>query len=265
MMYIDQLQREVKLTKIPTRIVSLVPSQTELLVALGLEEAILGITKFCVHPSHLRKEKIVVGGTKKVNYEKIRSANPDIILCNKEENTKDIVEYLQEDFPVHVSNIFTINDALELIKQYGIIFTKENAAHQLVSQISKAQNSLVTAIARFKIKKVAYFIWKDPWIAVGNHTFINHVLHINRFINVFEHKDRYPEISLEEMKSLQEIDFILLSSEPYPFLEKHIAEVQRMNKKAKIILVDGEYFSWYGSRLVDAFSYFETLHKEISG
>ena len=90
----DQLGRKIKLSQVPKRIVSLVPSQTELLIHLGLEEQLVGITKFCVHPKHLLKTKQIVGGTKNVHFDRVRDLQPDIILCNKEENTQAIVACL---------------------------------------------------------------------------------------------------------------------------------------------------------------------------
>ncbi len=260
MIYIDQLDRKIEVIEVPKRIISLVPSQTELLVSLGLENEIVGVTKFCVHPKNIRKEKTIVGGTKNVNFEKIRKLNPDIILCNKEENTKEIVKNLEKEYTVHVSDIFTVDDAVKMIRQYGEIFDSLHKANKLISKIKLEQESFRTFVSDIPVQKVAYFIWKDPWIAVGNNTFINHLLEINNFKNVFVSKTRYPEVAKEEIGILAEQDLILLSSEPYPFSEKHIAEVRKINQQAKIILVDGEYFSWYGSRLGDAFSYFKTLH-----
>ncbi|GAA4271043.1 helical backbone metal receptor [Aquimarina gracilis] len=262
MIYTDQLNRKIEVFEAPKRIISLVPSQTELLVTLGLEDAIVGITKFCVHPKWLRKEKTIVGGTKKVNYDKIRKLNPDIILCNKEENTKEIVENLEKEYAVHVSDIFSVEDATNMIQQYGEIFKMENEVNKLVSKIEAEQRLFKKQVANNPKKKVGYFIWKDPWIAVGANTFIDHLLELNNFENVFASKNRYPEVSLEEINALGEQDLILLSSEPFPFSEKHILEIQKINQRAKVLLVDGEYFSWYGSRLADAFSYFKTLHKQ---
>ncbi len=261
MIYTDQLDRKIELSVVPKSIVSLVPSQTELLVALGLEDAIVGVTKFCVHPKRLRKEKTIVGGTKKINFDKIRKLNPDIILCNKEENTKEIVENLQKEYTVHVSDIFSIEEALCMIRQYGDIFKKEDSAHKLIAEIESKQRSFKKYIANTPKRRVAYFIWKDPWIAVGKSTFIDHLLELNNFENVFRAKSRYPEVSEEEISLLQENDLILLSSEPYPFSEKHLSEIRKINDHTKIILVDGEYFSWYGSRLADAFTYFRTFHE----
>ncbi|SHJ56438.1 ABC-type Fe3+-hydroxamate transport system, substrate-binding protein [Aquimarina spongiae] len=260
MFFIDQLDRKVEISGSPRRIVSLVPSQTELLIALGLEEHIVGVTKFCVHPDTIRKEKTIVGGTKNIKYDRIRALEPDIILCNKEENTKEIVENLAKEFPVHVSDIFTIADALELIQQYGELFDVQEQANSLVQDIEKEQQAFLDFVKDKPARRVVYFIWKDPWMAAANQTFINHLLKLNKFINVFEDEDRYPEKSKEEIQDLEKLDKILLSSEPFPFSEKHIEQVQQLHENAEVLLVDGEYFSWYGSRLLGAFTYFKTLH-----
>lgn len=256
----DQLGRKIEFLKSPKRIVSLVPSQTELLVSLGVSDHIVGVTKFCVHPKTIRSQKAIVGGTKKVNYEKIKKLNPDIILCNKEENTREIVEYLEKEYPVHVSDIFSISEALEMIKQYGDIFDKKEEANTLISKIRLEKESFDNFVSGMPQKRVAYFIWKDPWMVTGKNTFVDHLLKVNGFVNVFGDKDRYPEISKEELRTIQDLDLIMLSSEPYPFSKKHIDELKNTTT-AKIILVDGEYFSWYGSRLAEAFTYFRTLHE----
>ncbi|WP_074408791.1 ABC transporter substrate-binding protein [Aquimarina megaterium] len=256
----DQLGRRIEFLKYPKRIISLVPSQTELLVSLGVSDHIVGITKFCVHPKTIRNQKAIVGGTKKVNYEKIKKLNPDIILCNKEENTREIVEYLEKEYPVHVSDIFSISEAIEMIKQYGDIFNKKVEATTLISKIRLEKESFDNFVSGMPQKRVAYFIWKDPWMVTGKNTFVDHLLKVNGFVNVFGGKDRYPEVSKEELSTIQDLDLIMLSSEPYPFSEKHIDELKNTTT-AKIILVDGEYFSWYGSRLAEAFTYFRTLHE----
>lgn len=259
MIYKDQLKRDIELLNTPKRIISLVPSQTELLVALGLEDYIVGVTKFCVHPIHVRKDKSIVGGTKNIHLDKIEELNPDIILCNKEENTKEIVEVLETKYPVHVSDISTMNEAMELMYQYGDIFNKQDTATHLVSKIHEEQKDFLEFIKCKPQKKVAYFIWRKPWMVAGNGTFIDHLLQLNGFINIYGDKERYPEISEEELASLENIDLILLSSEPFPFSENHKQEIEKMIPDAKVVLVDGEYFSWYGSRLVSAFKYFKSL------
>lgn len=254
----DQLDRALIFTQTPRRIVSLVPSQTELLVDLGLENAIVGITKFCVHPKYLRKTKTIVGGTKKVDYKKIKSLQPDIIICNKEENIQELVEACEKIAPVYVSDILTLEDNFKFIKDIGSIFNIEAKAQHLISKIAKRLTDFKSFIAKKPQQKVVYFIWKDPWMVAGDATFINELLKLNHYKNVFEDQNRYPEIDLAELSSL-DLDLILLSSEPYPFKEKHIEEIQQYTS-AETLLIDGEYFSWYGSRLLKAFEYFKSLY-----
>ena len=241
---------------------SLVPSQTELLVDLGLEETIVGVTKFCVHPKHLRKEKTVVGGTKQVYFDKIKALKPDIILCNKEENTKEMISELEKIAPVHISDIYTIEDSLELIKMYGDLFNKTENANTIVDEISIKLNAFDELKSKHPKLKVAYFIWKNPWMVAGNQTFINEMLSINNFENVYQDVNRYPEITLSELKERQP-DVVLLSSEPYPFKDSDIDEFKSACPDIKVNIVDGEAFSWYGSRLLKAFDYFEELQKII--
>lgn len=258
MQFHDQLNREIQLSKTPQRIVSLVPSQTELLVDLGLEDNLVGVTKFCVHPQHISKEKEVVGGTKQIKLEKIKALKPDIVLCNKEENTKEIVDLISEYFPVHVSDIETLDDAYEMIQQYGELFSVEEKATILIENIKSEVSDFQNFIKNKPKLKVAYFIWRKPWMVVGGNTFINHLLKLNNFENVYGGEDRYPEVKLENLK---QADLILLSSEPFPFKEKHKIELEAYAEKSSFHFVDGEYFSWYGSRLEAAFRYFKKWHE----
>tara|TARA_R110001606_G_scaffold262955_1_gene411551 strand:- start:6648 stop:7430 length:783 start_codon:yes stop_codon:yes gene_type:complete len=256
----DQIGRILEFEKKPKRIVCLVPSLTELLVDLGLEDAIVGITKFCIHPAYLKQTKTIVGGTKSIHAEKIKALEPDVILCNKEENSKEIVEICSKIAPTHVSDIFTIDDNLELIKQYGKLFSVERKALEICVEINLKLTEFNQFIKNKGTKKVVYFIWKDPWMAAGNTTFINNLLQLNKFDNSYQNKERYPEVNLEEMKLNDQLDLILLSSEPFPFNKCHILEIEKLTSKAKAILVDGEMFSWTGSRLLKAFDYFKSLH-----
>lgn len=256
----DQIGRVIELKNTPKRIISLVPSQTELLVDLGLEDSIIGITKFCVHPTYLKKQKAIVGGTKNINIDKIKALQPDIILCNKEENTKEIVSICQEIAPTHVSDIYTIQDTLTLIEQYGNIFSRQSEATNILQEIKTKLNDFQSFIKDKEKLRVVYFIWKDPWMAAGNTNFIHHLLEINNLENVFQNKTRYPEVDITKLTN---IDAVLLSSEPYPFKEQHVKEFQKKLPNTKIMLVDGEYFSWYGSRLLKAFEYFKNLRNRI--
>ncbi|MBU2951566.1 ABC transporter substrate-binding protein [Tamlana agarivorans] len=259
----DQLHRILHIQKTPKRIVSLVPSQTELLCDLGLKDSLVGVTKFCVHPNTIRKEVAIVGGTKQVHLDKIKALQPDIILCNKEENTKEIVEACAQISKVHVSDIFTIEDGLELIQQYGAIFECSDKASRIIEKISSEFENFQQFVKDEPTMSVAYFIWKNPWMVAANNTFINYLLKVNRFENVFEHKNRYPEIEFSSSGAIVKADLILLSSEPFPFNEIHQKEVQEIITDARVKLVDGEMFSWYGSRLMMAFQYFKTLRLNL--
>jgi len=253
----DQLDRAVNILNIPSRIVSLVPSQTELLVDLGLENNIVGVTKFCIHPNGIRKKATVVGGTKNVNYQKIIDLNPDFILCNKEENTLEMVENLESIAPVWISDMYNIEDCKEMILKLGEIFQSEKAKN-LVSEINLAQKDFQEFIESKPYKTVLYLIWKNPYMAAGQKTFINELLLLNKFKNALhDSESRYPEVVLEDFP---EVDTILLSTEPYPFKSVDVDDLQKKLNK-KVVLVDGEYFSWYGSRLLKAFNYFKSLHQ----
>jgi ABC-type Fe3+-hydroxamate transport system substrate-binding protein len=244
------------------RIISLVPSQTELLVDLGLEGLIVGVTKFCIHPSHLINDKTIVGGTKSIKIDKIKELNPDIILCNKEENTKEIVEACLQIAPTHVSDIFTLDDSKKLIKEYADIFSCKTQAQIIIKKLDSEILQFQKFIKNKGERTVAYFIWKTPWMVAANNTFINHLIELNNFKNIYKNLNRYPEIELQDVKKGKP-DLILLSSEPFPFKEKHINEMASNDIQSKIILVDGEMFSWYGSRLLKAFDYFKKLHNSI--
>ena len=260
----DQLGRTIHLKDKPKRIVSLVPSQTELLYDLGLEELIVGITKFCVHPIHLKKTKKIVGGTKKVNYDKIVALNPDIILCNKEENTLEMVQELSKIASVHISDIFTIEHSLSLIEQYGALFSCRTQAKKVIDKINFLQKDFLAFIQDRPRYKVGYFIWRNPWMVAASNTFIDYLLELNHFENIYANKERYPEVEIKKIRLEGDPDLVLLSSEPYPFKEEHAFEIGRFTHHAKVIFVDGEMFSWYGSRLVKAFDYFKQLHQRLA-
>lgn len=257
MQYKDQLGNTINLSKIPQRIVSLVPSQTELLVDLGLRDTLVGITKFCVHPQDLRKEVKVVGGTKSLHYDKVKQLKPDLIICNKEENTEEMVIELQKIAPVWISDIYHIEDSLDMINTLGVICGAKEKAFEISSKINAEKNDFLEFVKGKPKKKVAYVIWEKPLMIAGKHTFINTLLEINGFQNICKDENsRYPEVKKDFLK---EADEILLSTEPFPFKEKHAIKLEEeIDVPTKI--VDGEYFSWYGSRLINAFNYFKTLH-----
>ena len=255
MIFKDQLHRTINLNQTPKRIISLVPSLTELLVDLGLENQLVGVTRFCVHPKNIKKDKTIIGGTKKVNLDKIKALKPDFILANKEENNQEIVNQVNKIAPTFVSDLYTMDDVLELISILGNIFNCTKKSQEINDKIVSKKNEFIQLVKDKPSKKVAYFIWENPFMVAGKNTFINELLKLNNFNNVFDDLERYPEINL---KNLPDLDVILLSSEPYSFQEKH-KELFKKHTKAKVIIVDGEYFSWYGSRLINAFNYFSKL------
>jgi len=261
--FIDGMGREVTINFPPKRIVSVVPSQTELLFDLGLDEEIIGLTKFCIHPIEKFAGRTKVGGTKKLNIDLIKDLKPDLIIGNKEENTQSDIEELAAFFPVWMSDIFTLDDAMKTITEIGELVDRAPEASYLNHLISAGFSDLKTlALQNNMDKKVAYFIWRKPFMAAGKNTFIDDVLLTNGMTNVIN-QERYPEITLEKLKTLN-CELILLSSEPYPFKEKHIEEIEAAIPNAKVLLVDGEMFSWYGSRLVKAVQYFFEFQKELN-
>lgn len=252
--YLDQTGRTISLSHTPRRIVSIVPSQTELLASLDLDESVVGITKFCIHPDAWFRRKTRIGGTKQINFEKIAELKPDLIIANKEENVREQVLALAEKYPVWISDVNMLEDALDMIRKIGLITDKGSVADNLSKEIEDRFNALPVSQPR----DAAYLIWKDPYMTVGGDTFINDMMNKAGFRNIFSSLTRYPEIKLEQLRGCP---LLLLSSEPYPFKEKHLEAMQAELPDTKIVLVDGEMFSWYGSRLLLSPSYFGQLRK----
>jgi ABC-type Fe3+-hydroxamate transport system substrate-binding protein len=255
MLIVDQLNNQHFFNQTPRKIVSLVPSITETLFDFGLENSIVGITKFCVNPPHFKKTKTIVGGTKKVNFDKIKSLNPDIIFCNKEENTREMVTELQKISKVWLTNIVTLADNNQMITDIGQIFSKPEIATNFINQIGQKSIQFQSNI---QSKKAAYIIWKNPYMAAGFDTYISAVMQFIGLKNTFEDTNRYPETSVNMLQQMN-LDFLLLSSEPYPFSEKDCSELQTLLPSTKVMLVDGEMFSWHGTRLLRAIDYFEKI------
>lgn len=259
MIVTDQLNNSFHLNHPPKRIISLVPSQTELLWDLGLNEEIIGITKFCIHPDELFKSKTKIGGTKTLNIKLINELKPDLIIGNKEENEQQQINELIKHQPVWMSDIFNLDNSLQMIHELGIITQKEIKAIEIINLI-KDSFQKINQLNR----SVLYLIWNKPYMAAGQNTFINDMLKRCGLINVLKQPEsRYPELSIDEMIELNP-ELIFLSSEPYPFKEQHIIELKEKLPHTKMILVDGELFSWYGSRLLKSANYFNQLSTLVS-
>lgn len=260
MLFTDQLGSVVQIEHYPKRIISLVPSQTELLFDLGLEDRVVGITKFCVHPDNWFRSKERIGGTKQVNYDKIQELAPDLIIANKEENTQEIVDKLSMNWPVWVSDIKDLDGALQMIHSIGKLTDRESEAQRLISQIQVGFDSLKTTVKTDqKRRTVHYYIWNDPDMLAGEDTFIGQMIEAAGFKNGVN-KKRYPVYESE----MGTADLVFLSSEPFPFKEVHIEKFQQRYPKARIVKVDGELCSWYGSRLKYAPDYFKKLRESLS-
>lgn len=256
-LFTDQMGRTVRLKAVPKRILSLVPSQTELLHDLGLDEEVVGITKFCIRPDRWFREKNRVGGTKQLHLETIAALQPDLIIGNKEENEQAQIETLMRDHTVWMSDIRTLEEAYTMMLEIGRMTEKELRAEVLTGEIRK-RFSEFRAKPRKK-RTCLYFIWQEPFMCAGRDTFIDHLLETCGFTNLARKAgERYPEFTADELKQLAP-DTVLLSSEPFPFSEKHRTSFHDILPGSEILTVDGEMFSWYGSRLLKAPAYFEAL------
>ena len=250
--FTDQIGRTITLDKTPKRIVSIVPSQTELLHDLGLNEEVVGITKFCVHPAEWFNSKTRIGGTKNPDLDKIKNLKPDLIIANKEENMEEHVMELAKEIPVYVSDVKDLDSAKSMIRDVAKIVGKSQRGIEIADKIDSGFKNI-------KSKghlKVAYLIWRNPYMTVGGDTFISHLLEQCGMTNVFANQKRYPQTILEEIKSLNP-DVLFLSTEPFPFNAEHVKELEGFLPGINIKLIDGEMFSWYGSRLLKTQEYWE--------
>lgn len=256
---VDQIGRTITLPAPPQRIVSLVPSLTELLFDLGLGDRIVGCTWFCVHPQSATAKLAKVGGTKNVSIDKMKGLAPDLVIASKEENLQTQVEEIEKFAATYVSDINTVAEAERAITHIGMLTGSEGGANYLLQRIAQNCNQWP-----YTGKSVAYLIWKDPFMAAAQDTFISQMLLRAGFRNALDATfSRYPEISQEELAALN-ADFIFLSSEPYPFQQKHAVEIAALAPHSKVVLVDGEIFSWYGSRLVKFDAYISSLLTSLS-
>ena len=261
MVFKDQLNRTLSFSSYPKRIISLVPSQTELLFHLGLDKEVVGVTKFCIYPTDWKTRKTIVGGTKNLKIDLIKELNPDLIIANKEENDEDSLRKLMPIFPVWISDIKRLEDAFQMILSVGRITNSESTSFTWTEKIKK-QFKILSLLPK-QPRRVAYLIWNNPLMSVNQDTFIHSLLELNQWDNCFKDKlNRYPEITEEELVDSNP-EMVFLSSEPFPFKDKHIDRFKQLLPDSRVVLVNGEYFSWYGSRLVDSPAYFSSLHKSL--
>jgi len=239
----DQMGREVSVTSLPQRIISLVPSITEYLFALGLGDRVVGITKFCIYPAKWFKNKPRIGGTKTPDVAKIKSLGPDLIIGNKEENRVEDIERLREIAPVWMSDVNSIEDMYAMLRSIAEMVGKATESEAWIEKWKLYFNHNHN---KGQGKRALYFIWKDPEMVVGKDTYIDAYMESIGYVNAVK-EVRYPMLNaLENCKP----EVVLLSTEPYPFKEADFAYFQRIFPEAEIALVSGEEFSWYGVRNV---------------
>lgn len=233
------------------RIVSLVPSITELVCELGLADQLVGRTGFCIHPRDALKKIPKVGGTKSVNLKRIRELAPTHVIVNVDENRKETADALAGFVPnVIVTHPLAPLDNLALYRQIGGAFGKERKAEELCSRFELAYREIEEQ--EFPRRNVLYLIWKDPWMTVSRDTYVSRTLGLFGLRTVPEEAGkRYPELGNLEVPGAE---LVLLSSEPYRFNDKHRAELQTALRKP-VRLIDGEMTSWYGSRAIRGLGY----------
>lgn len=258
MIFTDQINHQLQITKTPRRIISLIPSQSEYLWDLGLKTELVGISKFCIHPKEMFENVTRVGGTKQLDIEKIKALKPDLIIGNKEENVKEQIEELQKHFPVWMSDVNTLDEAYDMMLKLGEICGKQKQSEGMVLVIKKGMQEVHNL---FQQKTAAYFIWNSPYMVAASETFINSILQHCGLVNYFSEQNRYPQIQLNQLNG---VDYCFLSSEPFPFNEQHCRDIQLQLPNSKVVLVDGELFSWYGSRLLYLPSYLKLLKQQLN-
>jgi iron complex transport system substrate-binding protein len=245
--YTDQIGRTVALPAQPQRIISLCPSLTETLLHFGLGERIVGRTHFCIHPAETVAAIPAVGGTKNLKEDRVLALQPDLVICEKEENTREMVAWLESRFPTYVTDVRDIPGALDMVRRLGTITGCPAEGEALATQVEAAFAGLPSFAGA---PSVLYFIWRKPWMVAGQDTYIDALLQrlgLRNLAASFE--GRYPALELEQLAGLSP-DYVWLSSEPFPFKKQHIAELRGIFPGAEIRLVDGEMFSWYGSRML---------------
>jgi iron complex transport system substrate-binding protein len=258
----DHLGREVRFAYPPQRIVSLCPSLTETLLDLGLAGRVVGRTKYCIHPADRVGDIADVGGTKQVDLDRLRSLEPDLVIAEKEENTREQIDTIAREVPVFVVDVNDLAEALRAVRDLGELTSRRGEAMTLMDRIRVALDGVHPALPAVK---VAYLIWRNPYMAAARHTYIDALLRRCGLVNVCAQLDgRYPEVTLERLGELGP-RFVLLASEPFPFADGHRAEIEQALPAMKAVGVNGELFSWYGSRLLRAAPYFNEVLRRLRG
>lgn len=251
MTVVDDRGIPLMLEGVPQRIVSLVPSLTETLVELGAEDRLVGLTKFCIHPDRIRREKVRIGGTKGVNLGAIMDLRPDLVIANLEENeAQDVMALEIAGIPCWVCDVRSVERAFDLLADLGVLVGCGDAGAALRDEV-RASWSTKRSGFQPAARKVAYAVWRNPWMWAGRDAYIQDVLRWWGW-NPWPQEPRYPELELEAVRQAG-VEEVLLPSEPFPFREAHREECEGLRSR----LVDGEMFSWYGSRMARVPAYID--------
>lgn len=235
--------RKVEISLPVDRVVSLVPSITEFLMDLGVH--VVGRTKFCVHPKDRVSDIAIIGGTKQFRMEDIEALQPNLIIGNKEENYPEGIQALEKDYPVWMSDINSLADATQMMKMLGHLFGEVERAQHFISRLNMRLHGLQGAYTG----RALYLIWQKPWMAAGKNTYIDDFMTHLGYKNVVT-EERYPTLATPKKLQILNPQHVLLSTEPYPFKKEHVDELKQHLPNAVIRLVDGEIYSWYGTRLL---------------
>ncbi len=263
MVFIDNLGNQLSFNTKPKKVISLVPAISETLYDLNAEELIVGITQHCVHPPHFKHTKQIIGDQHKIDINAIKALQPDLIFCNKGENTLEIVQQLQTFTQVYVTNIQSIKDTKHFIKNIGLLLNRRTDADLLLRKIDLKLEDFKFYIKNCTPKKVAYFTGYHPWKVAGNNTYIDEMLTLCKLSNIYQNLEQYSEINPKRIRHDGDPEVLLFPSAPFPFKDEHAFEISEYTNRSSAVFVDGETFSGFGSRLLRAFDYFKTVRNRL--
>ena len=241
------------------RIVSLVPSISELLYDLNCEDKIVGVTSLCLIPKYFQLEKEIIGSVQEISIKKIIDLKPDVVFASKDENSEEEIEELSKFVNVYITDVKDVSEAINMITNIGSFLNKRNDATKVVMKIDNQLEDLALITKDLQYRSAAYFIWNDPWVAAGKETFINSILKLIKVDNVFENlKERYPAVTAANIH-IGNPDIIILPTEPHNFTDEDAIRIGQNTHDAATFFVDGRAFSWYGSRLIKSLDYLKLL------
>lgn len=255
----DDLGLKVVLPAHPRRIISLCPSLTETVCAVGATTQLQGVTRYCCHPEGIAQRRPVIGGALDINMAAIKSLNPDLILAVKEENNREVIASLSALYPVYVFDITTVQQGMALCEQIGILTGHGVEGARLRGQINQAWQKISVATAA---TPCAYLLWNHPLMGAGDNTFIHDVIATLGLTNILEHSTtRYPKVDHD---LLSKAKIILLGSEPYAFSAEEYTSLAHAYQQSRIIRVDGEAFCWYGAHMLSSAGILNQLIHQIN-